>query len=422
MSKANVLFSLNGVNLTIKCTPEDKMKVICKNYSEEINKNIESLIFLYEGNKVNFELSFKEQANYIDRNNHQMKILVSECDEKNNLNSEKLDEIKNSINNIKLKMENNIKISSNNLLENIKSIYFYRILFSLLDEKIKLKLIKYNKKMQSNLDIKLINYKFYSGKYVIYENEIIGKEYYGYNNDLIFEGEFLNGERWNGKGKEYVEGKLKFEGKYLNGKKTGKGKEYDDGKLIFEGEYLNGKKNGKGKEYYYNGKLRFEGEYLNEERLNGKLYDKNDNLFCDLMSFNGIIKEYDYLNGKRNGKGKEYYLGELRFEGDYLDGKRNGKGKEYIFGSLIFEGEYLNDKKNGKGKEYDNGKLIFEGEFINGKRWNGLGYDKKDNKFYEFTNGDGYIKEYDFNGELLFEGNIKMVKKMGKEKNILKVK
>ena len=38
--------------------------------------------------------------------------------------------------------------------------------------------------------------------------------------------------------------------------------EYDwDGTLKFEGEYLNGKRNGKGKEYYYNGKLEFEGEY-----------------------------------------------------------------------------------------------------------------------------------------------------------------
>ena len=27
-------------------------------------------------------------------------------------------------------------------------------------------------------------------------------------------------------------------------------------KLMFEGEYLNGKRNGKGKEYYYNGKLK----------------------------------------------------------------------------------------------------------------------------------------------------------------------
>ena len=43
-------------------------------------------------------------------------------------------------------------------------------------------------------------------------------------------------------------------------------------------------------------------------------------------------------------------------------------------GKLIFQGEYLNDKKNGKGKEYNNnGKLIFEGEYLNGKRWNGNG-------------------------------------------------
>ena len=32
--------------------------------------------------------------------------------------------------------------------------------------------------------------------------------------------------------------------------------------LVYEGEYLNGKKNGKGKEYYENGELRFEGEYI----------------------------------------------------------------------------------------------------------------------------------------------------------------
>ena len=83
MSEANVIFTLDGVNLTIQCTKEDKMKEICKSYSNKINKNIDSLIFLYEGNKVNFELSFKEQANNIDRNNNQMKILVSECDEKN---------------------------------------------------------------------------------------------------------------------------------------------------------------------------------------------------------------------------------------------------------------------------------------------------------------------------------------------------
>ena len=43
--------------------------------------------------------------------------------------------------------------------------------------------------------------------------------------------------------------------------KNGKGKENDyKGNLVFDGEYLNGEKNGKGKEFYY-GKLEFEGEY-----------------------------------------------------------------------------------------------------------------------------------------------------------------
>ena len=43
--------------------------------------------------------------------------------------------------------------------------------------------------------------------------------------------------------------------------------------------------------------------------------------------------------------------------------------KEYNeYGKLEFEGEYLNEKRNGKGKEYVEGKLKFEGEYLNGYR------------------------------------------------------
>ena len=43
-----------------------------------------------------------------------------------------------------------------------------------------------------------------------------------------------------------------------------------------------------------------------------------------------MIFEGEYLNGIRNGKGKDYYKnGKLEFEGEYLNGKRNGSGKEY---------------------------------------------------------------------------------------------
>ena len=50
------------------------MEYICKKYSEKINKNIDSLLFLYEGKQINFELTFKGQANSIDRSNNEMKV------------------------------------------------------------------------------------------------------------------------------------------------------------------------------------------------------------------------------------------------------------------------------------------------------------------------------------------------------------
>ena len=127
------------------------------------------------------------------------------------------------------------------MLENVKSSYFAKIVFSYVDEKQKLKLVKYNKSLQQKIDISIINYIHFKGKYIIYESNGKGKEY-NKDNYLVFEGEYLKGQR-NGKGKEY----------------------YYDGKLLFEGEYLKGQRNGKGKEYdWYNGKLIFEGEYLND--------------------------------------------------------------------------------------------------------------------------------------------------------------
>ena len=48
------------------------------------------------------------------------------------------------------------------------------------------------------------------------------------------------------------------------------------------------------------------------------------------------------------------------------------KGKKNDKNYVKFEGEYLNGKRNGKGKEYyDNGELLFEGDYLNGKKWNG---------------------------------------------------
>ena len=131
----------------------------------------------------------------------------------------------------------------------------------------------------------------------------------------------------------------------------------------------------KGKEYYKNGKLLFEGEYLDGKKWNGIGYNINGNIEFEIKDGKGNIREY-----KENGI--------LFFEGEYLNGERNGKGKRYFHGNLIFEGEYLNGIKNGKGKQYSKGNLIFEGEFLNEKSWNGIGYDKNSNIEFEIKDGE----------------------------------
>ena len=128
MSQAKVVFTLDVSNLTIQCSIEDKLKDICQKYSTQIKEKMNSLLFLYKENQVNFELSFKDQANDIDKNNHEMKISVykynhPEYNEKINLKLEKVDKIisnndkiEDSINDIKLKIDNIINTSSNNPL------------------------------------------------------------------------------------------------------------------------------------------------------------------------------------------------------------------------------------------------------------------------------------------------------------------
>ena len=141
-----------------------------------------------------------------------------------------------------------------------------------------------------------------------------GKEYCN-RGKLVFEVEYFNGVNWESKD-FYKEGEYE-NGKWLNGKT------YDNNGNIYE------IKNGNGivKEYYSNGKIRFEGEYLNVEK-NGKV---NEYAYSGKLEFEG-----EYLNGEKNGKAIEYdAFGEKIFEGEYLKGKKwNGKIYEYHWGQL----------------------------------------------------------------------------------------
>jgi len=129
MRVPKVIFSLDGIELSIPCNENDVMKDICQKYVNKIKKNINTLVFIYGGKQLNYNLKYKDLIT--SNESKEMKILVysnendeficPKCDKKIKLNIEKIDDIILSINNIKETidsakslLENVIKISSSN--------------------------------------------------------------------------------------------------------------------------------------------------------------------------------------------------------------------------------------------------------------------------------------------------------------------
>ena len=73
------------------------------------------------------------------------------------------------------------------MLEDINSKYLIQNIFSFVNQTRKFELVKYNKNLQNHFNINLIDYKNLSGKYIKYEGNRKGKEYF-FNGILIFEG------------------------------------------------------------------------------------------------------------------------------------------------------------------------------------------------------------------------------------------
>ena len=160
MSEVTVLFTLEGVDLTMQ------MRDTYQKYATKIDKNMDSLVFLYEGNKVNYDLTFKEQAGLSDGNKNEIKIMVMKIEDKTDDNR-KVDELKTKVDFVETKESKGKQENLNHQysLENIKSKYIIVKVFSYIKEKTKLKLINYNKKLQEMNDISLYNSKFFSGSY-----------------------------------------------------------------------------------------------------------------------------------------------------------------------------------------------------------------------------------------------------------------
>ena len=166
---------------------------------------------------------------------------------------------------------------------------------------------------------------------------------------------------------------------------------------IYIGNYVNKKRNGKGKliladQSYYEGNFK-------DGVFNGSGYYRTRN-----YTYKG-----QFIAGKKSGKGKlENLTTKSIYEGEFKNDMKEGYGIEKFNDGSVYKGYYSQDMKQGQGiltlkKEKNNS--IFEGEFKNGKIW-GKGK-------YKWDNGKQYEGEWENNEisgfGILTENNIKHI-------------
>jgi len=240
------------------------------------------------------------------------------------------------------------------------------------------------------------------GTLIRYIGRSLNSEKIKFNDGKYYIGEVSN-DKMHGKGiLYYKDGKIEYDGNFINGKREGKGKYIWEDGSYYIGQWSNNNMNGKGTAYNKDDTIQYEGDFVN-----GKKEGYGKFIYEDGLYYIG-----KWLNDKRNGKGKLYNKdGIIEYEGDFVNDKMEGYGKYFIFDAGYYIGQMLNNSLNGKGKLYRNdGTIIYEGDFVNGKfEGNGKSYLYENGSYYigqfvkNLEHGKGKI--YDKNGNIQYEGN-----------------
>ena len=82
---AEAIFIYEGINTLIQCEINEKMKNIVGRFLIKIKNKENNLHYLYNGTKLNYALTFDEQANDIDKNRKKMNIIVTKNEDDKNI-------------------------------------------------------------------------------------------------------------------------------------------------------------------------------------------------------------------------------------------------------------------------------------------------------------------------------------------------
>ncbi|CEM23790.1 unnamed protein product [Vitrella brassicaformis CCMP3155] len=236
------------------------------------------------------------------------------------------------------------------------------------------------------------------------------------NDRVVYKGDWQDGKR-EGNGVEcamYRQKEVKvYEGEWRDNKRHGRGTEFhhEDGQLLYEGEWVNGQRTNIGE-----GRVGFMPLQDDKKKLVGYYHGETQhgvpNGKGELRYGINVVYKGDWQDGKRNGKGVEYAMHSQKmvkaYEGEWRDNIRHGRGTElrHEDGQLIYEGEWANGEKTkrGKGKvgfmelEGDQGQVLgdYHGETQNGQ-----------------PNGEGEIRD---GNNVVYKGGWKNGKQHGQGK------
>ena len=432
-----VVFNFEGINTCIHCNIDDKMKDIINKYLAKANKQrFNDFYYLYNGTRIDKELTFKEQSNELDKGRKKMNILVTKIYEDINENKKivskeiicpdckenALLDIKNFIINLHA-CRNNHK--SNNILinkfEETQIINLSQIICDKCKQNNRGNTHNNEFYICNNCGKKLcplcktihdpkhniINYEdknYICRKHndsfikycktckenicIICQNEHHNHEIFDLSSIILNRDELIK-----------TQTNLKYEiDKFKN--KIHLIKEiFDKFSKILDKYYslsndiINNYNTNK-RNYYQlqniyklNKKNNLLIKKLNTIVFSETITEIYDFSFDNFYNDNGEKFIGEIKNGLKDGKGTLFYEKEnknkrQRYEGDFKNDKPNGRGILYWNDGSKYEGEWKNDIKEGKGIMYYNNGERYEGNWKNGRR-EGKG-------IYYWINGDKY--------------------------------
>ena len=293
---------------------ENALSEIISNLSENIKNKINQKKYNY--NKINLNNTNK----------------IFETENSNAIYLSKKKDIKQNINNIKIKAS----IENEDILENISTIFDFDI----------------KKQIYKNLPIPCSDeVEFKKNVQYVYYDKVLKKDI-----TCIYHGEFLkNTLIRHGRGLFIWEDKGYYLGYWKNDKREGKGRNNYSNGNVYQGTYKNGKKEGNGMYKWKNGDI-YVGEFKNDLKDGaGKYKFRNGDKYIGSFKMDKI-----------DGNGTYYWANKNSFSGQFKNDKIEGKGILKYFCSntnniILYTINYQNSENE---DELVNNKSLKENQFI----------------------------------------------------------